>query len=366
MVGKHTPIYHPVKREGAEDYLLLSLISFGTSVMLTRLFLEITNYPQLGNNELHIAHVLWGGLILFAATLFPLIFANRWALTVSALLSGIGVGLFIDEIGKFITQSNNYFYPPAAPIIYAFFLITVLVYMQVRRAKTNDPRAEMYKSLSILTEVLDSDLDSDERTNIHASLLKVQNTSVDPAMIQLSKDLMTFIASEAIPIAPLRLPLVQRWQARVKYWLESKLPRIYHRIMIIFGLFIMGFNALYDLWTLLSFSVNRAQNLQGFLWLRIADISASPDMLWHLIRLGLEGAVGILAFASVLFLLIKKELQGIYLATLGLLLQLTAVDLLVFYLDQFSAAIATILQLLLLLLIINYRRRYLDGITASR
>src|SRR5512137_1082660 len=120
-------IRKPVKRRGAEKYLRYTLLSFAASVGLTRLFLELTGYPQLGGGGLHIAHVLWGGLLLFVGAIFPLIYANRWALTTSAVLAGMGVGLFIDEIGKFITSNNDYFYPAAAPIIYAFFLLTVLV-----------------------------------------------------------------------------------------------------------------------------------------------------------------------------------------------------------------------------------------------
>lgn len=67
MKEKISTVWTPVKREGAEDYLLLSLISFGASVVFTRLFLNLANFPKLGNDNLHIAHVLWGGLILFAA-----------------------------------------------------------------------------------------------------------------------------------------------------------------------------------------------------------------------------------------------------------------------------------------------------------
>ena len=104
----------------AERYILLLLISFALSLSFTRLFLEITGYPQIGNSELHFAHVLWGGLIWFSGSLLPLIFANRRAFDLSAILTGIGFGLFIDEVGKFITSSNNYFYPSAAPIIYDF------------------------------------------------------------------------------------------------------------------------------------------------------------------------------------------------------------------------------------------------------
>ncbi len=134
----YTPPNLPVKRPGAENYLLLSLLSFALSVAGTRLFLELTGYPQLGNSELHIAHVLWGGLLLFVAALLPLIYANRWVYSTSGILSGLGVGLFIDEVGKFITQSNDYFYPPAAPIIYAFFLLVVLLYQRVRRREESE------------------------------------------------------------------------------------------------------------------------------------------------------------------------------------------------------------------------------------
>jgi len=111
--GTHTP----VKRAGAEVYIFISLTCFGLTVAVTRVCLALTGHPQIGNSVLHFAHALWGGLILFLATLVMLILANGWAFSLSAALSGVGVGLFIDEVGKFITQKSDYFFPPAAPII---------------------------------------------------------------------------------------------------------------------------------------------------------------------------------------------------------------------------------------------------------
>ncbi|HEY5903448.1 MAG TPA: hypothetical protein VIU39_12900, partial [Anaerolineales bacterium] len=56
---------HFMRREAAERYMFITLLSFSVSVSVTRLFLSLSGYPQIGGGELHIAHVLWGGLLLF-------------------------------------------------------------------------------------------------------------------------------------------------------------------------------------------------------------------------------------------------------------------------------------------------------------
>ena len=50
-------------RQGAEDYLLVTLLAFAFSVAGTRLFLELTGYPQLGGGEIHIASAQEGDFI---------------------------------------------------------------------------------------------------------------------------------------------------------------------------------------------------------------------------------------------------------------------------------------------------------------
>jgi hypothetical protein len=75
-------------------------------------------YPQVGGSKLHIAHVLWGGLLLLAALLTTLSFLSPAAKPLAATAGGVGFGLFIDEVGKFVTKDVNYFYRPAIAIIY--------------------------------------------------------------------------------------------------------------------------------------------------------------------------------------------------------------------------------------------------------
>ncbi len=108
MSNRKIKIRSAVRRDHAERYLLTSVVAFGVTVIAIRVFLQLTGFPQLGNSVLHIAHALWGALLLFIAVFLPLLFANHWAIVVSALFSGIGIGLFIDEVGKFITQANDY------------------------------------------------------------------------------------------------------------------------------------------------------------------------------------------------------------------------------------------------------------------
>jgi hypothetical protein len=147
MASEQKNIRKAVRRDRAEGYILTSLIAFGVTVISVRVFLQVTGFPQIGNSVLHIAHALWGALLMFIAVFLPLALANRWAIQVSAMLSGIGIGLFIDEVGKFITQSNDYFFPPALPLIYSFFLLVVRVYLLFRRPRQADPRKAMYHVL---------------------------------------------------------------------------------------------------------------------------------------------------------------------------------------------------------------------------
>ncbi|HEY9152329.1 MAG TPA: hypothetical protein VIN60_05535, partial [Anaerolineales bacterium] len=170
MLRVNNRIRKAVEREGAAYYVRLILLSFAATVAITRLYLTLTGFPQIGNGTLHIAHLLWGGLALFISAILVVVYANRWVYTWGSILTGFGVGLFIDEVGKFITRTNNYFFPPDAPIIYMLFLLVVLVYLEVRRRPQRDARSELYRIFDTLQEVLDRDLDAHERADLESHL----------------------------------------------------------------------------------------------------------------------------------------------------------------------------------------------------
>jgi hypothetical protein len=128
----------PALRAHARRDLALVAMSFGVTVVVTRLFLALADYPQIGGGTYHIAHALWGGMLLIAAAILPLLWTRQWVRPLAALLAGAGSGLFVDEVGKYITSDNDYFFPLAAPIIYLVFLAL----LGVRHFATRQQREE--------------------------------------------------------------------------------------------------------------------------------------------------------------------------------------------------------------------------------
>src|SRR3712207_6945392 len=97
--------------------LELFLVAAVSTVLGIRGYLHLAGYPSIGGARLHIAHMLWGGLLMLAALVILLGFIGRRPRRVAALLGGVGFGTFIDEICKLVTLDHDYFYRPAVEAI---------------------------------------------------------------------------------------------------------------------------------------------------------------------------------------------------------------------------------------------------------
>jgi hypothetical protein len=334
-----------VRREGAERYLFLTLVAFASTVIVTRWYLQLTGFPRIGGGDLHIAHALWGGAALFAAALLPILLAGRSVYRASAVLAGIGIGLFIDEVGKFITAQNDYFYPAAAPIIYATFLLAVLVWIRARRERVDDHRTQLLTALELMEESIEGDLQRSERDLLHSRLAAVASGAEAPEQRRLAAELVGFVEARELALAPDRrhpLDAIDDWlDERADRWIGLRGIRV----GVVAALFITG--------------LGQALALVGIgLGLRVdPSVPVEPIVGLRLLHLVVEGLAGALLVAGAfLITAIGHQRLGWTLAYFGLLVALTLADLIAFYIRQFDSIIVALGHLALLSAVVAFRR----------
>jgi hypothetical protein len=348
-----------LRRLHADQYLLLMLLAFAGSISFTRLGLYLTGYPQLAGGNLHIAHVLWGGLLLFAAALLMLIFANRIVRIWSAILCGIGVGLFIDEVGKFITSSNDYFYPAAAPIIYVFFLLSVLVFLYARKRHRPSPTTELYAILQEIEEIIDGSFTEDEREDMIDRVEHLRNRIHGKELIALCDSLLVFLNTKEFILPEQTSSFWSKLFDRFFYLEKKFLTHRNARLLLALGFLVLAAWLMIIPAHALFFPLDEAQRQ-----LLIVDLFGSRVAQSGSALLGFQGLIilqaltSLLSFFSALLILIRKEKFALRLGFITLIFTLTLVNLLTFYFDQFSTIFSALFQALLLIALLRYRHRF--------
>ncbi len=130
----------------------LFLVTAVASVLVVRAALAATGYPQVGGGGLHVAHVLYGGLLMAIAIIVLEIVPGSRTHSRAAVVGGVGFGLFIDEVGKFLTKDVNYFFKPAVAVMYVVF---VALYLGARELLLARPLTEPRRLALAATAVAD-------------------------------------------------------------------------------------------------------------------------------------------------------------------------------------------------------------------
>jgi len=156
----------------AGTYLEVFLVAAVASILAIRAYLAITGYPQLGNSDLHIAHLLWGGVFMLVGIIALAMFLGKAAQYIGVICGGIGFGTFIDEVGKFITQDNDYFYQPSVSIMYVTFIVIFLVVRNIQTRARYSRIEYLMNAVHELEEVVHHDLDVEEKEKVAEYLAK--------------------------------------------------------------------------------------------------------------------------------------------------------------------------------------------------
>ena len=173
-----------IRNVRASRFFDIFLTSGVTSILLLRFYLHLTGYPTIGGTKYHIAHMLWGGLLLVIACTISLGFLGERRKPLVAILGGTGFGVFIDEVGKFITRDNDYFFRPSIGIIYASFVGLYLLFSFLSRRQRLTSEEYQMNAITQLQEAIHHDLDPAEKAAVHRLLDQADQSSVVTRKLQ--------------------------------------------------------------------------------------------------------------------------------------------------------------------------------------
>ena len=163
----------------AGAYLQDFLVAAVVTILATRLFLGLTGFPQLGGGGLHVAHLLWGGLFMLVALVLLLAVLGKRTKRLAALIGGLGFGLFIDELGKFITEDNDYFYRPTVALVYIIFILLFLLSRWIGRRRALSEQELLVNAADLVKEVI---LDKASREEIARALALLERSGTRGAV----------------------------------------------------------------------------------------------------------------------------------------------------------------------------------------
>ena len=302
-------------------------VSAVVAVLLIRAWLGLTGYPQIGGDGLHIAHMLFGGIGMLIALLASLTFLGRRTRVFAAIVGGAGFGAFIDELGKFITSDNNYFYQPAVALIYVIFVLLFIAGDRLASDSHTTPDERLVQALDIVTNATIEGYPKREREQ--ASQLLAESDPKNP-LVPALENALARIAAAPEPAESLADREAQR-VARSYSWLVGQ------RWFLMLVLVIVGIAAL--------------SNLRAL----AATILANPED--RRLHVYIDSTTGLLSIATLIAIVMLiaglLHLRGSLLAAFqwfrrSVLVSLLVAQPLAFYEQQWTALVGLALNLVLL------------------
>lgn len=312
-----------VRYSEAGDLLEIFLVSAVVSLISIRVFLSLTGYPQIGGGHFHIAHMLWGGFGMLVAILSMFVLLNNEVKYFSAVVGGIGFGAFIDELGKFLTADNNYFFQPSIALIYVIFVLIFLLsrYFENDQKMTN--KEYIINTLEIVKDIFSHDFDSEDKKKALKYLRKVD--SKDPFI----KDLQQLIQRVKVDEDDSH-DLLRRLKHKLhKFYLEIIEKKWFKQVFF----FVFIASGIYSL-------------ARGFYFFSL-DQDLSFWTNGYIFSAALSGLLIVIGFIA----LRNSRMQGYLWFKRGVLVSIFLTQFFLFYRDQLSAIVGLGVSVFFLLII---------------
>jgi hypothetical protein len=113
---------------------------------------------------------------------------RRWV----AVMAGVGFGLFIDELGKFITSDNDYFFEPTIAIIYVIF---VVLFLFARTLDRRAPLSDVERLANAVPTVRDTYIGQSTPSDVRAGLATLERQDRSDPLIAAMYDRLASVCS---------------------------------------------------------------------------------------------------------------------------------------------------------------------------
>jgi hypothetical protein len=332
-------LHQPPRRVDLPSYQDTVLVCAVVTILIIRLQLAITNYPQLGGGKLHIAHLLWGGFLMLVAIGLVLSYYGPRVRRAGAVLGGVGFGFFIDELGKFITSDNDYFFKPAAGVIYVVFILLYFLTRWLRRRADLTPREALVNAADLIQEAALHDFDAREQRRT-LDLLDRADPS-DPLVAPLRRLVLELHSMPARP--PGLITRIARW-IRGHYYELIQLrwfPRVVRIVFtvlgvvsvvqvlaLVFNIFVVEHNGKVQVTVTAVF--DRVGDLSFISWANIVSALVAAVLLW----------IGIVRIRH-------SRLEGYHWFERSLLVSICLTQVFVFVESQFAAVFGLSVEVIL-------------------
>ena len=333
-----------------DSYLETFLVSAVAAILLVRFLLYLAGFPQVGGKGLHVAHLLWGGLLMVVGTVMLFNYLDRDTFRIAALVSGVGFGLFIDELGKFITSNNNYFYKPAAAIIYTVFVAMYLAFQLLKRERHVTDREYLINSIESFKEAVIRGFEKSYLDRAHFYL--AQDRGGDP-VTETIHDLMSQFHGQP--------PQAMGRTERFRTWLQETYVKVVGTRA--FGRAVVALFVLEALITL-AVAVLVTAAMAGFVLPSSLGIAGATRSYTKIGAVLFATIASVLVFAGAAFM-VRSRLTAYRLFRLAMLISILLTEVFEFYYIQFNALFGLIFNILGLVvvdtLISQERKRLRSG-----